>query len=310
MTAPTIGEPVDLEALLAHASRASEGLEEAWSAALRNVQHDETRELLAARWSSVVTAMMESTKELDRRLEEAGFEARLPERPPFAEAARNLDLAAAGAVRLRNGRMAQLLAFEALAQAVGALTETSDVSQRESDPFMSKHACAFAAVRDRATLVARLTRLVSLQEAELTGTGRPAASATPEGLARLSLADGAWARGDPEAALLHLQLAARNILADLLSVTDRALPISVGERLVGSPTLSELGMMLRAAEELTSGLASGHNIQLDGSTLLVPNLLEALRSLATRPPIGLLRQIFYDLPTAGGGTCGDVIDSD
>jgi hypothetical protein len=279
-----IGEPVDLEALVLHASRLSADLETAWARALADVDETIPQTVLKAQWSSVATAMVEGSRALTERLQAAGIELRLPELPPFAGEVAGLQAQPSPERALRQAQMGQLVAFEELARAVAVL-----LGSVEAECGVFSPAGAFALARDRAMLVARLSRGVSRAEVELLGDARRPTAATPPALARLTLARAAWSRGDPEASLVHLHLTARMLIADLVGVSPADLPEELGRLLGARGRLEPVSSMLTLANTLIQAIAAGDEPDLAVVTVLVPNLLTVLRQIATTPPVAALR---------------------
>jgi hypothetical protein len=137
------------------------------------------------------------------QLTAAGVDVALPEWPASSQLVLSLDRADP-AENWRLVMIAQLQAFELLAQSLGALTEPSGVEvdvlgQRELRRWWE--AGAFSFLRSSARLVERLTHEMEAAEAAILAQEPP----RPRNVAyaALGLATAAHVRGDPEAALVH-----------------------------------------------------------------------------------------------------------
>jgi len=294
MSEPSIGEAVDLEALVHHASQITSDLQRLWQEALDDTRRSEVGEQLRARWSAVVTAINEASKALTERLESRGLDPRLPELLPFSAQVATFSLDPTPEQALRQAQMGLLVAFDLLSMALGELLrEEGDGEQpnesRDWDPS------AFAIARERAIMVSNLAGFVSQAEANLLGDARIVASATPPALARLSMARAAWSHGDAEAACVHLHVGARLLIGDLLSVDSSALPVDIAEHLLAQHGQSNLGALLKLLQRSVETVVTGAETDLAVVTVLVPNLLMALDDLALRPPVELLRKAFADV---------------
>jgi hypothetical protein len=290
-----VGEPISLEALVRHVSRLTEDLESVWMDALDRGRRTTANERLIAEWSAVAIAVTELTRGLDVRLEAGGEDPSLPARPPFASELSHLQAHPEPAQELLQARMAMLVAFEQVARAMGALTGFAEADGRgRSDGEVEWESGAFSACRERAELLLRLMVRQGEAERKALGSARVLPSATPPGLARLALAAVAWGHGDAEASVVHLHLAARLIISDLLGTAPDALPPDVAQTLSERPVFESVARMLRLAQGVADAVAAGVEPDLTIATLLVPNLLSELSALASQPPLAALRSVFPD----------------
>jgi hypothetical protein len=285
-------EPIDLETLILHVTNLSDNLAEAWSDALDEARLTEAYAQLEAEWGSLVAAVLGIQRAVANRLEGAGIDPRIPELPPFSGQIAQLQHAPDDEQYMRQSQMAQLMAFELLAQAVGPLlgsrgdAETTLTGGMAAPRWQSD---AFTAARERALLLARLVRAGADAEQRLLGTSPGVPRIATAGIERLGLARSAWSRGDPEAALTHAHLATRLLIADVLGVTTDALPTDLPQRLSSQSALGDLSGMLQLTERLVIVLSGGAEPDLSVCALLVPTLLETLQAVATDPPLAALR---------------------
>jgi hypothetical protein len=290
-----VGEQISLEALVRHVSRLTEDLESVWTDALDLGRRTAANERLIAEWSAVAIAVNELTRGLDARLEAGGEDPRLPARPPFANELSNLQVHLEPAKELLQARMAMLVAFEEVARAIGALTGSVEADGlATSRGEVDWESGAFSACRDRSELLLRLVVRQGEAERKALGSARVLPSATPPGLARLALADLAWGHGDADAAVVHLHLAARLIISDLLGTAPEALPPDIAKALSERPVFESLARMLRLAQGVVDVVAAAAEPDLTIATLLVPNLISELSALASQPPLAALRNVFPD----------------
>jgi HEPN domain-containing protein len=293
-----VGEPISLEALVRHVSRLTEDLESVWMDALDHSRRTAANERLIAEWSAVAIAVNELTRGLDARLEAGGEDPRLHALPPFASELSNLQVHPEPAQELLQARMAMLLAFEQAARAIGALTGFAEAGGRiRSEGDVEWESNAFSACRERSELLLRLVVRQEEAERKALGSARVLPSATPPGLARLALAAVAWGHSDAEAAVVHLHLAARLIISDLLGTAPGELPPDLAQTLSERPVFVSVARMLRLAQGVVDAVAAGVEPDLTIATLLVPNLLGELSALVSQPPLAALRNLFPD-PTA------------
>jgi uncharacterized protein YukE len=282
-----IAEPVDLEALVQHVARASEELEAAWARALGEVEFQAAQTRLQADWSSFITAISRIHARAAERLEREGVDTRVSELPPFSSEVSALSLGPDSEQRFRQAQMAELLAFEHLVKAVAGLLNPSDAEQWQP--------AGFGEAKERAGLLARLTRIGSASaQGVLGGEGRPSLSEPPH-VERLRLARLAWSRGDPEASVLHLHIGGRLLLADLLDTSPRNLPDNVAALLAGQPGLGDTAAMLALADQVVRE-AAGAELDLGVCSLLVPTLADALARLSVQPPLDALRAALGENP--------------
>jgi hypothetical protein len=119
--------PTDLVALARHAMTLSHEAEQAWSGALDPETHSAAIDDLNARWSALLVGFHEAVSSAEARLAAEGHVMTLEEWPPSPETAASLDLAADDPiVRYRQLQVAQILAIEQLARALGALTSPTN----------------------------------------------------------------------------------------------------------------------------------------------------------------------------------------
>ena len=173
--AGTVHEPVDVTALVEHALRLSQELEEAWSSALDPEALEDAQQGVTAEWSAFVTALQQGIREVEQRMEEAGVDPRLQQHPLDASIVAGFQLDAGLQQRWQQLQAAQIIGLESLMRAVGALGEPSGrrVQLRSGASESWWEGGAFGLVRSRARLLLRVTRELERCQAQLLGDAMP-----------------------------------------------------------------------------------------------------------------------------------------
>jgi hypothetical protein len=299
--------PTDLEALAHHAMELSRDLEQAWSKALDPDLLDSAHEGLRSRWSALVTGLHAAIAQADMALEAAGVDVRLYEWPPRPEGALELELAPEDAqVERRQLQIAQLVAFEQLALALGSVTEQRGVridliAGRETARWWE--AGAFALARLRTQLVLRIVERIEAADAVVLGAGaqpRRQRSWT-QAVQSLDAAQAAASRGDPEAALLHALCSARERLRALRVDGELADDFSWSD-LQRVDALVQVGRLLELAEDAIRRHVGNTAMDPGVALVLARSLLPAVQRLLLHPPVDELAAAFpgFVLPTDEG----------
>jgi hypothetical protein len=281
--------PTDLDALMRHAIRLSTDLEKAWSSALDAVTVAPAHKQLTADWQAFLTALTELMDRSARRLEQAGFNARLTGDPPDLEVADTLEIRPDPQRRWSQAAYAHALAMDGLLQAVGAVQAPSgqQVSLRTGASFQWWEAGAFALVRTRALLVRRTATETDLAEAELLGQDTPTAARTAFALAEdeLEAARAALTRGDPQGGLIHAHAALR---ARLRASTDESHAERgvrrPGRYFASAPSLESVSRLLLLLDESVDNLLAGDSFDLGVIVPLAQLVIPVTADIVRHPP--------------------------
>jgi hypothetical protein len=207
----------------------------------------------------------EAIAHADSELEAIGVDVTLGEWPPSSASAARLRIEPAEVIEARKQlQVAQLLAFESLAQALGALSEPSSVRTdvgigRELARWWSSG--AFALVRSRARLVLRMNREMDIVERQILGQEPPASRQQRwrQAVEAFESAGVALTRGDPEAALLHGVIATRARLAALIQDEAEGTGLDIGV-LRALPSVVGFAQLCILADETVRRLRAGDRV--------------------------------------------------
>lgn len=290
-------EPISPEALADHVLRVSEDLERAWSAALDDEALERARDGLSREWTALVQALHTRMEQAAHDAEAAGLDPTLTTVPLGLDVVADLDFDAAGEARWHQLQLAQLVAFEALLGGLNGLHEPTaervDLMTQEVERWWESG--AFALVRSRAALLARVTRELEHVEAELFGSPKvsPAHMARSAALELVQAANVALRRGDPEGALLHghsaLRLRAMSVLGE--AAVDGESVEQPGKLFSTLPSLAAFEAQLSLLDTAVERMARGEGIDVGVSIPLAYGLLPLISDLAFDPPAGELRAL-------------------
>jgi hypothetical protein len=276
---PAEPQPLDFGVLVDHLSRLPAETERAWSKALEADLLGESGQVLSAQWSSLLTAVYREVTDAEARLRARGIDPAMPAHPEDPALLQHLRLDGEPLDEWRALLVAQMWALIGVAKGIGGLTEPrAPFGLGGPDELTWWEAGAFALIRRRAAQLARVST-------QLLEAARALAPSAPEDQAptvpltgpwreRLSLADEAVLRGDPEAAVLHLRLALRERAAQLGGMGATDLPGDLEERLARDPEFADLAAGLRLLREVGARLDQGRPVSL-GFTLPVAELMLA-----------------------------------
>lgn len=269
-----------------HALTLTTELEKVWSAALDDEQLEDAHLGNRAALQALANALIEETKERDRRLRDAGVEVTLEEWPPSPEFVLALDLDTMDAAqRFRLAMMSQLAAVQLLMRAIGPLTEPTGIEVDLVDRVTLRRwweSGGFALARSRA-------RLLEVVAAELNAAERALLDGSTDSDERrwnrwafeaAQSAGIAYARGDPEGALFHVVRSAR---ATLAQVGGEVASSFTWDQLEVVPDLALMGQLLGRAQRYVDGMASSATAT-PAALLLAGAVVPHIQRWAVAPP--------------------------
>jgi hypothetical protein len=295
--------PLDLSLLIEHAARLPGEVERAWSAALDRVGQEHEHAELAARWSTVVTALLATAQSQAAELAEAGIDGRMP-LPDDRLILHLLDLDGDDRAQWLAASVGQMAALQSVLAGYQQLLNRSGEKEGLGAPEDAGwwQSGAFAALRSRALALGYLSAQVdSAQARMLGGSEMPAVGVPLSGTwsHRLHLADEAQMRGDWEAAVVHLWLALRERAGQLAGVEVSAIPEEFAARLAADPELGGIGTGITLLGEVAARILRGNPPELGFSVVLVTLLATPIRRLCVGLSAILLNAV-GDVGTSGG----------
>jgi hypothetical protein len=272
---------VDLRTLADHTAAFTDELEKAWSGALDHTLLAAAQKEMNARYATLLHSIQRRVAAGDRALRAAGIDPQIPAYPlPPSEIAQ-LSLEPDDERRWRQLQLAELDALMLLLEALEAMrapsAQTIYIDQQRVETWWE--AGAFALVRARAQLLARVSEQAALAEATVIGTKmEPAASAMF--FDRLRLAGDAVQHADVEAALVHARLALRLRAA----AEGDDVPADLLQRLADDARLGDEGPLLRLLDEAALKIAAGQPLDVGAAVVLAPRALAVVGRLCLETP--------------------------
>jgi hypothetical protein len=277
---------VDFRSLAAHVAGTTSDLAEAWQRAMNSALNEGIRSALTAKWSSLMTLVVQGGKARSVELEELGLEIRHHELPPFQRQVSSLEHNPADLkTRVRQLEMAHLIVVERVAKAIGRVLQVEGSWDPES----------FSEAREHASLLADLDQRMSAARAAAASQHRSPAL-EPEAVRRIRQARRAWDRADSDGALLHALAAARWLIADAAGVDPDHVPSDYIERLARNGASASLAGMLALGSRYVDQLLADGRADIEIAIVVVPNLLSTLESFAATPPVAAIKSILGDSP--------------
>jgi hypothetical protein len=286
---------VDLPALIAFVIRMSDELEEAWASALDHERLAELDARLLADWQAVVSVIQIGGHTSDAELSELNLDSTVPEDPLPLEQVAQLAPESDLQQRRRHLQQAQLLAFELV---MNAVQQARRAEGRQPDRITGEAAAgwfesgAFALIRSRAQLLARVTDLLEQTESELVRAARGIDAPVepplqlPDFLTHRRLAAEALAHGDVEAGLLHELVAIRRFIAAIVGLQPDQLSGDIA---------SWLGKGIEAAivaklESFEDSLRTGLGSDFGAAFLVARAMLSVIDRLIAAPPTRAIKE--------------------
>lgn len=276
--------PIDDQLLFEHARTLPGEAERAWSTALASLGQDDAHAELAARWQAFLTTIARRAQGQAQELTAAGIDARitLPDDPAVLTV---LTLDEDPRAQWLAASVGQMAGLQAVLKAYRTVLDgrRDEPAFGEPDAPQWWESGAFGALRARAAALERLTNEVDAADARLLGNDDtpPAVPVGGAWTARLQLADDAQARGDWEAAVVHLWLALRQRAAQLASISPASVPDTFEERLAAEPDLGGYGPALKLLARVARRILSGDPPPLGLSVVLANLLTPRIRVLCT-----------------------------
>ena len=248
---------------------------------------------------------MNARDQPDERLRRAGFDPKLAAHPEDPGVLWTLRSDSDEQAEWRALAIAQLRCLIAVTAALKGLTEpTAPAGLGGPDELTWWESGAFALIRLRAAALARVMTQGQDAERRLVHSTEEATAEirlTGPWLDRLTLADEAIARGDPEAAVLHLRLALRERAADLAGIPLADLPPDFDARLAEDPEVSPLEAGLRLLAETAEFLAAGQPTSLGLAVPVAEIMAKPVRDLCLSLSTPLLKAARGDATQGNGG---------
>ncbi len=243
-------QPLDFDTLIEDLGRLPAETERAWSRALEADLLSESEKVLRAEWGSLLVVLYREANDSTERLRARGIDPVLFAHPADPAVLHTLNPDGSELDLWRALSVAQMRALLGVATCLEALTTPrAPFGLGRHDELTWWEAGAFSLIRLRATELARVTR--QLNDAER-AIDRPANQEHAGALQlsgpwrdRLTLADEAVLRGDPEASVLHLRLALRERAAQLAQIPIADVPHDIEQRLASDPELEHMASGLR-----------------------------------------------------------------
>ncbi len=291
---PAEPQPLDFGVLVDHLSRLPAETQRAWSNALEADLLGESGQVLSAQWSSLLAALYREVSDAEARMRARGINPAIPAHPEDPAVLAHLRLDGEPLDQWRALSVAQMWALIGVAKGIGGLTEPrAPFGLGGPDELTWWEAGAFALIRRRAAQLARVSAQLLEAERALAPSApedpAPAVPLTGPWRERLSLADEAVLRGDPEAAVLHLRLALRERAAQLAGVSMAELPGDLEERLARDPELADLAAGLRLLGEVGAHLDEARPVSLGFSLPVAELMLAPLTRLCMSLSAALIR---------------------
>ncbi len=272
---------IDLRAVAEHATAFADELEKAWSGALDDALLAPAQAEMNARHASLLHSIQRRVAAGDRTLRAAGVDPQVPAYPlPATEIAR-LSLEPDDERRWRQLQLAELDALMLLLEALEAMrspsAQTIYIDEQRIETWWE--AGAFALVRARARLLARVSEQAAIAEAAVLGAPKePTAS---EGFFdRLRLAGDALEHADVEAALVHARLA----LLQRAAADVNEAPTDLLQRIADDPRLGDEAPLLRLLDEAALKIAGGEALDIGAAVVIAPRALALVGRLCLETP--------------------------
>ena len=236
--------------MLDHLSRLPAETERAWSKALDADLLGESGQVLRAEWGSLLAVLYREASDSTERMRARGIDPVLPAHPEDPAVLEGLNQEGSALDSWRALSVAQMRALIGVAKCLQGLTEPrAPFGLGGPDELTWWEAGAFALIRLRVAELGRVTAQLVEAERLLDGSAERepggALSLTGPWRGRLTLADEAVLRGDPEATVLHLRLALRERAAQLAGLAVEDVPEDLEERLAEDPELADMSAGLR-----------------------------------------------------------------
>ncbi len=270
-------QPLDFDALIEDLGRLPAETERAWSTALEADLLSESQKELRAEWGSLLVVLYREANDSTERLRARGIDPVLFVHPADPAVLQTLNPDGSELDLWRALSVAQMRALLGVATCLEALTTPrAPFGLGRHDELTWWEAGAFALIRLRAAELARVTR--QLNDAER-AIDTPATEEHAGALQlsgpwrdRLTLADEAVLRGDPEASVLHLRLALRERAAQLAQIPIADIPHDIEQRLASDPELEHMASGLRLLARVGDRLQDSQPLSL-GFALPVGELM-------------------------------------
>jgi hypothetical protein len=272
-------QPLDFDTLVEHLGRLPAETERAWSRALDADLLSESQKELRAEWGSLLVMLYREANDSTERLRARGVDPVLFVHPEDPAVLHTLNPDGPELDLWRALSVAQMRALLGVTTCLEALTAPrAPFGLGRHDELTWWEAGAFALIRLRACELARVTRQLNDAERAL---GTPVAQEHTGALQltgpwreRLTLADEAVLRGDPEASVLHLRLALRERAAQLAQIPLADVPPDIEQRLASDPELEDMVSGLHLLARVGDGLNESRPLSL-GFALPVGELMLA-----------------------------------
>jgi hypothetical protein len=306
---------VDFEALLDHLSRLPAETERAWSKALDPELLDESAQMLRAQWASMLAVLYREANASEQRMRSRGIDPVLFTHPEDPAVLDGLNCEGDALDLWRALSVAQTRALLGVAKCLEGLTEPrSPFGVGGPDELTWWEAGAFALIRLRASELGRVNAQLLAVERLLDGSPAPrseaALSLTGPWRGRLTLADEAVMRGDPEAAVVHMRLALRERAAQLAGLSFDEVPGDLEERLADDLELADMSAGLRLLAQVGRRLEEHRPASLGFALPVAELMLKPLTRLCLSLSGALIRATRGEDPVArseeeqGGGDAG------
>ncbi len=301
---PAEPQPLDFNTLIEDLGRLPAETERAWSKALDADLLGESQNELRAEWTSLLAVLYREADDATGRMQARGIDPTFfihPEDPAVLE---TLNPDGAELELWQALSVAQMRALLGVATCLeGLTTPRAPFGVGRPDELTWWEAGAFALIRLRAAELARVTGQLDEAERALdtpaTEEQAGALRLTGPWRERLTLADEAVLRGDPEASVMHLRLAIRERAAQLAGLALADVPADIEQRLATDPELEQMATGLRLLARVGDRLHESRPLSLGFALPVSELMLKSVSRLCLSLSAALIRatRTGQDLPT-------------